>query len=102
MTTVFGGGAPFIQADMSRNPGLPRILAAFLTRRAEKRSRREIAALLQYEDFRLRDMGLTRDQVRAALRQPPEVDAGELLNRSTGRAPAAHQFPKASETGDLK
>jgi uncharacterized protein YjiS (DUF1127 family) len=49
------------------------------------RNRRETRALLDMNDSQLADIGLTRDDVRHALRQPLTHDPSRELARARGR-----------------
>jgi uncharacterized protein YjiS (DUF1127 family) len=65
---------------------LARLRENIAHRAAERRARKGLSRLLHAEEHLLRDMGITRDDVISALSQPADVEAGELLNRQTGRS----------------
>ena len=61
-------------------------VAKVAAHRAELAARRDLTDLLCIDDHLLRDMGLTRDDIWQAVNLPADEDAGETLNRTTGRS----------------
>ena len=59
--------------------------ARFANRQREKHSRRDRAELAKLDDRFLRDLGVTRDDVKWAISSRLDVDAGQLLNRLARR-----------------
>ena len=84
-------GYEYIAPQDRRAPRLAaltcRWMASFADRGIDKRMRREIAEMAKLGDHLLRDMGVTREDVRWAASQPLDVDAGQLLNRLARRDP---------------
>jgi len=46
----------------------------------EEKKRNEVRTLLKLDDHQLRDMGITRDDVKAALMQPMDRNSGAALS----------------------
>ena len=61
-------------------------VAKAATHWTEFAARRDLTDLLSLDDHLLRDMGLTRDDIWQAVNLPADEDAGETLNRTTGRS----------------
>ena len=76
--------------EQNRQLGHPLLeFAERIARRALRRkARRELKSLLRQDDYLLRDVGLTRDQVQRALEAPASRDAAEELHRLTLTRPA--------------
>ena len=55
------------------------LLAANAELYAEKRSRAELAELLDSPDWELRDMGITRSDIHKAINLPLDANAGQYL-----------------------
>lgn len=79
-----------IQSRTDDNPehfellkSLPKRLWA---RWSEWRSRRGLNDIAKLSDDMLRDIGVSRDDIRWASSQPLDVDAAEMLNRLARRA----------------
>ncbi|MDJ0614877.1 MAG: DUF1127 domain-containing protein [Rhizobiaceae bacterium] len=45
----------------------------------EEKKRDELRSLLKFEDHQLRDMGISRDDVKSALMQPLDVNSGHKM-----------------------
>lgn len=61
---------------------LGRLLRIVTIRVTEKKNRKGLSALTDLDDRMLRDLGVTRDEVRWAIQQPLGIDAGAELTRS--------------------
>jgi len=51
----------------------------------EEKKRDEIRLLLKLDDFQLRDIGICRDDVKAALMQPMDIKSGLNLSKARKR-----------------
>lgn len=56
------------------------VAATWLRRRQQRRHRREIAALLSQDDYMLKDIGISRTDVLAAVLLHDEIDPGTRLS----------------------
>lgn len=86
MLVGFDLPAPADERDPTAARWLETWLAEQSARRKERRSRRQVARLMTFSDQMLRDLGVTREDIRWAAGRPMTVDAGELLNRIARRA----------------
>lgn len=55
------------------------IWGSVISRLAEEKKRAEISGLLSLEESQLRDMGISKDDVRSALMKPLDFNSGRYL-----------------------